>query len=84
MTASVKGYVHIEHVDVDCSLHPRCLECPEPICRYDTGGGLRSLRSLNRRARFLALRRSGRSVEEMARSTGLHKCSIYRLLQQSP
>ncbi len=34
---------HAQYRDDGCDVHPHCLTCPLPRCRYDEPGGLRSV-----------------------------------------
>ena len=37
-----------EYTDEGCELHPACLTCPAPECRYVRPGGIRALRNAHR------------------------------------
>ena len=43
--------------DDGCDLHPSCLSCPLPVCRYDIPGGKRAVLNLYRDERIARLRR---------------------------
>ena len=43
--------------DDGCDLHPRCLTCPLPVCRYDIPGGKRAVLNLYRDQTIARLRR---------------------------
>ena len=44
--------------DAGCDLHPSCLSCPLPVCRYDIPGGKRAVLNLYRNERIARLRRT--------------------------
>ncbi len=44
--------------DDGCDIHPSCLSCPLPVCRYDIPGGKRAVLNLYRNERIARLRRS--------------------------
>ncbi len=43
--------------DDGCDLHPSCLSCPLPVCRYDMPGGKRAVLNLYRDQMIATLRR---------------------------
>ena len=43
--------------DDGCDLHPSCLTCPLPVCRYDIPGGKRAVLNLYRNEQIARLRR---------------------------
>lgn len=63
--------------DDGCSLHPHCLTCPLPRCRYEMGPG--QARAL---ADWFVLRdvlADGRTVEQAAADLGVSRRTVYRL-----
>ena len=46
-----------QYRDDGCDLHPSCLSCPLPVCRYDIPGGKRAVLNLYRNERIVRLRR---------------------------
>ena len=43
--------------DDGCDIHPSCLSCPLPVCRYDIPGGKRAVLNLYRDQMIATLRR---------------------------
>ncbi len=67
--------------DTGCDLHPRCLSCPLPRCRYDEPGGVRGIRNEARDAAIIALHRRGRlSVNTIAQRFGVSRRTVFRVL----
>ena len=67
--------------DDGCDIHPACLTCPLPRCRYDEKGGLRAMINAYRDQQIGRLRDSGVSSEELSASFGLSKRTIFRILE---
>ena len=44
--------------DDGCDLHPSCLSCPLPACRYDVPGGKRAVLNIYRDQQIARLRRT--------------------------
>ncbi len=68
--------------DDGCDIHPHCLTCPLPRCRYDEPGGLRGLLNAYRDRQIVELRRRGVPVDELAQRFGLSRRSIFRVLER--
>ena len=66
--------------DDGCDIHPNCLTCPLPRCRYDEPGGLRALVNAHRDREIVELRLSGAGVGELAGRFGLSRRSVFRIL----
>ena len=65
--------------DDGCDLHPRCLTCPLPSCRYDTPGGKRALLNVYRNQLIASLRHSGKTVPIVARLLGVSRRTVVRV-----
>jgi hypothetical protein len=69
----------IEHEDIGCSWHRRCLECPEAACRFDgKTGGIRIPTARND-----AIRRAhgdGASIVQICRRWNIHRRQVFRIL----
>ncbi|OGO46150.1 MAG: hypothetical protein A2W34_06485, partial [Chloroflexi bacterium RBG_16_64_32] len=63
----------IVYRDDGCDMHPRCLTCPLPRCRYDEPGGLRAMLNAYRDEQIAAQRREGAPVDEIAERYGLSR-----------
>ena len=66
--------------DDGCDLHPRCLTCPLPVCRYDVPGGKRAVLNLYRNERIARLRRTY-TVPVVAGLMGVSARTIVRASQ---
>ncbi len=65
--------------DDGCDLHPSCLSCPLPVCRYDTPGGKRALLNIYRDQLIASLRRSGNTVPVVARLLNVSRRTVVRV-----
>lgn len=72
-------YTHYR--DDGCEVHPHCLSCPLPRCRYEEPGGLRALLNERRDREIVDLRLRGVSVEELADRFGVSRRTIFRVLE---
>ncbi len=66
--------------DDGCDLHPSCLSCPLPACRYDVPGGKRALLNIRRDQRIASLRRNN-TVPVVAAIMGVSRRTIVRVSQ---
>jgi len=66
--------------DDGCDIHPNCLTCPLPRCRYDEPGGLRALVNAHRDREIVEMRLRGAGVGELAGRFGLSRRSVFRIL----
>ena len=73
----------IVYRDDGCDMHPRCLTCPLPRCRYDEPGGLRAMLNAYRDEQIAAQRREGAPVDEIAERYGLSRRTVFRILSAS-
>ncbi len=64
--------------DDGCDLHPRCLTCPLPVCRYDIPGGKRAVLNLYRNERIARLRRDY-TVPVVARLLNVSRRTVVRV-----
>ena len=69
--------------DEGCDLHPYCLTCPFPRCRYEYRQGVLSMRQEVRIARAVDLRALGYTVEAIASVMEVSKRAVYRLFAAS-
>lgn len=72
-------YTHYR--DDGCEVHPHCLSCPLPRCRYEEPGGLRALLNERRDREMVELRLRGASVEELADRFGVSRRTVFRVLE---
>jgi hypothetical protein len=70
----------IHYRDDGCDMHPRCLTCPLPRCRYDEPGGLRAMLNAYRDEQVVALRRDGAAVDQIAERYCLSRRTVFRIL----
>ncbi len=74
---------HTRYRDDGCDIHPHCLTCPLPRCRYDEPGGLRGLLNSYRDRQIVEMRLSGAPVEELAERFGVSRRTIFRILEMN-
>ncbi len=70
----------IRYRDDGCDIHPQCLTCPLPRCRYDEPGGLRSMLNAYRDEQIVALRGDGAPVDQIAERYNLSRRTVFRIL----
>lgn len=70
----------LDYRDDGCDIHPHCLTCPLPRCRYDEPGGVRALLNSYRDQQVVTLRREGASVDEIAERYSLSRRTVFRIL----
>jgi len=73
----------IDYRDDGCDIHPRCLTCPLPRCRYDEPGGLRAMLNAYRDQQVVALRRQGAPIDQIAERYGLSRRTVFRILSSA-
>jgi hypothetical protein len=66
--------------DDGCDIHPHCLTCPLPRCRYEEPGGLKAMLNGIRDRHIVSLRSKGQSVEDIADQFGVSRRTIFRIL----
>jgi hypothetical protein len=66
--------------DDGCDIHPTCLSCPLPRCRYEEPGGLRALLNESRDREIMELRTRGVSVEQLAVRFDVSRRTVFRVL----
>lgn len=64
--------------DRGCEVHPSCLSCPLPGCRYDLELGLADIRASERRKAIQKLWAKGRTVEQIAKALQVSTRLVYR------
>ena len=70
----------IRYRDDGCDIHPQCLTCPLPRCRYDEPGGLRGMLNVYRDQQIVALRGDGAPVDQIAERYSLSRRTVFRIL----
>lgn len=63
--------------DEGCDIHPSCLTCPLPACRYEMPPG--RARALAQAAALAKLLEMGRTMDEAATELGVSRRTVYRL-----
>jgi len=66
--------------DDGCEIHPQCLTCPLPRCRYDEPGGLNGMLTRMRDREIVRLRTKGAPVERIADVFGVSRRTVFRVL----
>lgn len=68
---------NMNYRDDGCDIHPECLSCPLPACRYEMPPGrARALAQAAALGRLLGL---GRTMDEAAGELGVSRRTVYRL-----
>ncbi len=70
----------IRYRDDGCDIHPQCLTCPLPRCRYDEPGGLRGMLNAYRDQQIVVLRGDGAPVDQIAERYSLSRRTVFRIL----
>lgn len=73
----------IDYRDDGCDIHPRCLTCPLPRCRYDEPGGVRAMLNAYRDQQIVALRRDGAPIDQIAERYDLSRRTVFRILSSA-
>jgi hypothetical protein len=74
---------HVDYRDTGCDLYASCLRCPLPVCRYEVSGGATAILRSGRDASILAAaKRPGTTVDDLARTFGLSRRTIFRVLER--
>jgi Helix-turn-helix domain of resolvase len=66
--------------DDGCEIHPQCLTCPLPRCRYDEPGGLNGMLTRMRDQEIVRLRGKGAAIEQIADVFGVSRRTVFRVL----
>ncbi len=66
--------------DDGCDIHPNCLTCPLPRCRYEEPGGLRGLINDYRDRQIVALREQGMEVPELSEQFDVSRRTVFRII----
>ena len=70
--------------DTGCDLHPSCLKCPLPRCRYDEPGWLQREERESRDTEVMRLKlRQALSVDEIAGRFGVSTRTVHRILKRA-
>ncbi len=74
---------HTHYRDEGCDIHPSCLTCPLPRCRYDEPGGIRALLGAYRDRMIAQMRQQGMGIDELARRFGVSRRTVFRALEKA-
>jgi hypothetical protein len=69
--------------DDGCDIHPACLTCPLPQCRYDNPRGARGMFNEVRDVEIVRLRRKGLSINEIASRYDISRRTVFRVMRRS-
>jgi hypothetical protein len=72
---------NMRYRDDGCNIHPQCLTCPLPQCRYEDRGGLRGMMNAHRDREIVALRMKGVGAAEVASRFGISRRTVFRVLE---
>ena len=73
----------VDWKDEGCEVFPSCLNCPLPRCVEDEPRGQQRLRMAARRRWMAELKRTGKSVKEIAGIFGVSQRTVQRALQSN-
>ncbi len=73
----------IKYRDDGCDIHPHCLTCPLPRCRYDEPGGVRAMLNAYRDEQIVAQRHDGAPVDQIAERYRLSRRTVFRILSSA-
>jgi hypothetical protein len=73
----------INWTDRGCSVRPKCVDCPLPVCRYEVHGGYAAIQRPDRDAEIIQRRRAGAKILELQDRFGLQRRQIFRILASS-
>ena len=68
--------------DDGCDIHPQCLTCPLPRCRYEDPGGLKGLLNGMRDREIVRLKARGMAIEDIADEFGVSRRTVFRVLTE--
>jgi Helix-turn-helix domain of resolvase len=68
--------------DDGCDIHPQCLTCPLPRCRYEDPGGLKGMLNGMRDREIVRMRERGMPIEEIADEFGVSRRTVFRVLTE--
>lgn len=75
---------YFNYCDEGCEIFSSCLRCPLPRCRHDDQPqGVRAATRLRDRELLRRLEISGKTVAELARSFGVSKRTVQRIIRRS-
>jgi transposase-like protein len=73
---------HMVYRDAGCDLHPACLSCPFPRCRYDEFHGAVHLRQESTAQEIERLYLAGAPVGQLCQRFGIARRTVFRYLKQ--
>lgn len=74
---------HFPYRDTGCDIHPVCLTCPLPRCRYDDPRGARGLINLLRDQEIVDLRQRGLPVDVVALRYSVSRRTVFRIMSKT-
>jgi hypothetical protein len=67
--------------DDGCDIHPQCLTCPLPRCRYEDRGGLRGMMNEHRDRGIIEARMQGVGAAEVAERFNVSRRTVFRVME---
>jgi hypothetical protein len=67
--------------DDGCDIHPQCLSCPLPRCRYEDKGGLRGMINEHRDRGIIEARMNGVGAAEVASQFNVSRRTVFRVME---
>ena len=68
--------------DDGCDIHPHCLTCPLPKCRYEDPGGLKGMLNGMRDREIVRQKSRGVPIEVIADSSVSRGATVFRVLTE--
>jgi len=69
------------YADNGCPIHPKCLECPLPMCVYDLDLDQQALQGYFNRAKKFHLVKKAKDAHHLAELANIHIRSAYRIMR---
>jgi hypothetical protein len=72
---------NVRYRDDGCDVHPQCLSCPLPRCRYEDKGGLRGMINEHRDRGIIEARMKGLGAAEVAQQFNVSRRTVFRVME---
>jgi len=78
----IRNLVEGIYEDAGCPIHPKCLECPLPVCVYDMGAKQGTIGGYNFRATIYPIVKQATDANELAKLIDRDTREAFRILAQ--